>query len=318
MQAGFNLTELSPRKTELPSMVQNNHREKLKVKRKLTYLQKSTKALTNRAKQAPLSGMDISNGARCLLAGELRNYSRGLNGRIWTTREKCFALTIYKRSAKTYRYLRKCLTLPGETTVKNILREIKLKPGVCPLLLRFLEKKTFNALPKGKAAALMFDEMGADEFLEYRPELDLVMGYEDFGPGGRTHLIADKVMVFKVRLLESDFTIPIAFYPVHGTCPKEKLALLIEEVVRSLATIDFSTIVSISDQGPTNRGAITILRSKLGEYDPVYEVDGKKIVHLFDFPHLLKSLRNNLLTSDLQFEMNKFARWQDIIDFFSA
>lgn len=53
-----------------------------------------------------------------------------------------------------------------------------------------------------------------------------------------------------------------------------------------------------------------------GEFDPVYEVHGKKIVHLFDFPHLLKSLRNNLLTSDLEFETNKFARWQNIIDFF--
>lgn len=91
--------------------------------------------------------------------------------------------------------------------------------------------------------------------------------------------------------MRTGFTIPIAYYPANGTCPKETLAIFIQDVISAVHSINLTTIATIFDQGPTYRGAITILRSRCpqGEFDPVYDVDGKMIVHLWDFPHLLKT-----------------------------
>lgn len=61
-----------------------------------------------------------------------------------------------------------------------------------------------------------------------------------------------------------------------------------------------------------------------------YYIDGSKIIHCFDPPHVLKTLRNNLLTKNLRHsvtglyepgcelrdEKEAFANWQDIKDFY--
>lgn len=164
----------------------------------------------------------------------------------------------------------------------------------------------------------MFDEMFASEHVSYNHTFDIIEGLEDLGLRGRTHRKANHVLTFQVRVLSSGFTLPVAFYPVNGTCPSQTLAILVQDVVVALKQIGINVICSVSDQGPTNRGAIKIERSQCSEgaADPVYKVDGHLVVHLWDFPHLLKSIRNNLLTSNLIYEPGKIAKWPHIIEFF--
>ncbi|XP_052128298.1 uncharacterized protein LOC127750504 [Frankliniella occidentalis] len=268
--------------------------------------------------ESALLGIQVSQAARDLMEWERRNFSRHVNARQWLLREKCFSLSIYKRSPKTYRYLRQHFTLPCEKTLKNVLDSIHIEPEISQVFLKILEKKTFNSLDKDKVAVVAFDEVFAEENLTFSNLLDLVNGFEDFGARGRTHKKADHVLVFKVKLLNTDTDLPIAHYPVHATCPSDMLALLLEDVCRALPSIGITVVASVSDQGSTNRGAIAALREKCdqGEFDNVYQVDGKLIVHLWDFPRLLKNLRNNLLPSNLYFEENKLAKWRHIIEFF--
>lgn len=50
-----------------------------------------------------------------------------------------------------------------------------------------------------------------------------------------------------------------------------------------------------------------------------FEINGQEIVPLYDAPHLLKGIRNNLVTKDLAFAMNgtkRIAKWKHIIDFY--
>lgn len=131
--------------------------------------------------------MAVSSIAKQILFGELRNFKRHPSSRKWLFKEKCFALSIYKRSPRTYRFLRQHITLPSETTLKEVLADIVLKPGVSPFLL------------------------------QYNFIVDEIDGFEDFGERGRTHVQANHLLQFKIRLLHSDFTFPIAHYPVNGT-----------------------------------------------------------------------------------------------------
>ncbi|KAK3928512.1 Transposable element P transposase [Frankliniella fusca] len=323
-QVGLQRKDRTPRKEALLKLCQEKHLEAQQVRRRLTYAVKKAKALSSRFKSSGdvessvLQEIKISSAARDLLNWEKRNFGKEIRSRRWLLKEKCFVLAIYKRSPKTYRYLRQHFTLPSERTLNNILQEIKLEPGVSPVFLKIFEKKTFNWVQKDKVGVLAFDEVSADAHLSYNHLMDRIDGYEDFGSRGRTHLKANHVLVFRVRLLNSEIDYPVAFYPVNGTCPKETLAILIEDVIKRMQDIDIKILASVSDQGPTNRGAITILRAKCpqGECDSVYNVGGSHIVHLWDFPHLLKSLRNNLLTSDLNYETGKIAQWRHIIEFF--
>lgn len=93
-------------------------------------------------------------------------------------------------------------------------------------------------------------------------------------------------------------------------------------------------VATISDQGRANEGAINILKHETREFfiknnkeyrDNFYEVvidhERIQIVHLFDVPHLLKCIRNNLLTKDLLFSMggiDRTASWKHIVQVYQA
>lgn len=83
-------------------------------------------------------------------------------------------------------------------------------------------------------------------------------------------------------------------------------------------------MATISDQGRTNEGAIKLLKTETKDAyikrNGFYEIQldenkTMKIVHIFDVPHLMKGIRNNLLTKDLVFCMDGNegrAKWSHI------
>jgi len=85
---------------------------------------------------------------------------------------------------------------------------------------------------------------------------------------------------------------------------------------------------TICDQAPTNVAAINILmRETVQDYLKMgvekrsfgFEINNQEIVPLYDVPHLLKGIRNNLLTKDLTFTINgtkRIAKWKHIIEFY--
>lgn len=58
------------------------------------------------------------------------------------------------------------------------------------------------------------------------------------------------MLTFKVRVLSTGFVLPVAFHPVIGSCPKETLAVLTEDCIKSLQENDVQVICSVSDQDP--------------------------------------------------------------------
>jgi len=105
-------------------------------------------------------------------------------------------------------------------------------------------------------------------------------------------------------------------------------------VVREVQKTGLQIVATISDQGRSNESAIKLLINETKGFfikrnekytDDIYEIqvdDGKmiQIVHIFDVPHLIKCIRNNLLTKDLVFSINGekgCAKWAHIQDLYS-
>lgn len=75
----------------------------------------------------------------------------------------------------------------------------------------------------------------------------------------------------------------------------------------------FTPVVVIMDQHPSNCKMVRLLGATVE--NPVFEVDGQKVVVMYDTPHLMKSVRNNLLTKDLNYN-NKIVSFDDLRKFY--
>lgn len=134
----------------------------LKVKSVLKKTQKenvSWRALSKRKFIDMVDEMTCSVGLRILLKAELKNFKRRPCGRVWTLDDKLFSLALYKRSQRAYRFLRKHILLPCESTLKSILHDMSLEPGICRHLLALLEKHVSQLKSTDRNCVILFDEI---------------------------------------------------------------------------------------------------------------------------------------------------------------
>lgn len=94
--------------------------------------------------------------------------------------------------------------------------------------------------------------------------------------------------------VRAKFKQPIAFFLVKGTISSQKLAVIIKEIINKVEETKFKILATICDQGPTNMGALKILkiRSPPYNYNQNYFVcNGKKVYIIYDVPHLFNCLQ---------------------------
>lgn len=111
----------------------------------------------------------------------LQNSNRELFGRRYTLDEKLLCMSpIHKKSSATYKYLCTFLPLPSPSSLKIILRKIKLDIDLSQTmkdLLRDTAQRMRNE--QDKVCVLMWDEVSLKLHVEYHPEKDKVIGFED-------------------------------------------------------------------------------------------------------------------------------------------
>lgn len=140
------------------------------------------------------------------------------------------------------------------------------------------------------------------ENLKYSKEMDLVEGYEDLGHLGRTEKTAKYSLVFMIRGLYFTWKLPIAYFLSHTGVKGETLAKLIKDVISRLQKCNVLIKCIVCDQGSGNRSAMKFLG--VSHQHPHFFVENTKIFGIYDTPHLIKSVRNNLLTGDFLIENN--------------
>lgn len=320
---GLNLKLQSvPEVRKLAKTTQEYRADIQALKVKLERAQRLNGSLRILAKKNSIESLEnllISPVAKQLLEFELKNFKKKPRGRRWSFKDKCFCLTIYKKSPSVYGLLHSLLTLPDASTLRFTLRGLHLEPGFHKKVFKELERRISSWSKKQKTVVIMFDEIALKKGLFYNKFLGCIDGFEDYAHLGRTSGIASHALVFMVRGVHKNFKIPIGYFFAKGTTPSEVLAELLVDGIKMLQSIGFNVVASISDQGATNRGAINLLRDKCeeGEYESLYIVDEAKIVHLFDTPHLIKNIRNNMMTADVRFGKDGqfIAKWDDIIKY---
>lgn len=146
--------------------------------------------------------------------------------------------------------------------------------------------------------------------IEYNKVLNEIEGFEDLGTLGRTNKLGSHALVIMVRGLYAKWKIPLCYFFTGSGVKGNNLVTIVEECIKQILNISLLPTCIICDQGTQNRRMYTLLGGT--EDQPWTMLSNIKIFLIYDMPHLVKSIRNNLLNGDFVFNKNKIASLKNI------
>lgn len=244
-------------------------------------------------------------------------------GHRFSKNEKIMALSLYKQGPKAYRWLRRIFVLPSPLTLSRLLSRAAIKAGINENIFENLKKRVKKMKEDEKLCNLLFDEIAIAPHFDYDKKRDVVLGSDKSGKK-----IANHALVFMIRGIIKNYKQPIAYSFCAGSTDKMDLVLQIKEIIKNVQDTGLRVLATICDQGASNKSAINYLiqetRAKYLHQNiewnkNTFEINEKEIVPLFDVPHLIKGIRNNLLDKDLHYTKNgrmMTAKWKYIEDLY--
>ncbi|CAI6354617.1 unnamed protein product [Macrosiphum euphorbiae] len=247
-----------------------------------------------------------SKNSRSLVSMQLLHKNR----KPWSANEKKVALSLYYKSPSTYKYMRRTgIVLPAMSTVTRWLRSINYSTGFSAKYLEQMRLKVLNMDYNEKKCVLLLDEVSIMKTLEYNKILDEIEGFEDLGDMGRTEKLGSHALVIMVRGLYKNWKLPLSYFFTGSGVKGDTLVEIVKNCVKKIVDIGLLPTCIVCDQGTQNRRMFSLLGAS--QNNPSTEICGKKLFLIYDMPHLIKSLRNNLLSGDFKIG-NKVVSINDI------
>jgi hypothetical protein len=188
---------LTPRKKKLYFIIHKKNALKIsKLQRYISKQRTEIKPNFNRSKEEVLHslGKVWDPVARDLLSAQISNSSKERYS--WTMPSKLFALALYKRGPKAYRFLKNFMPLPSKNTLADCLKSLPLQTGINSELLSRLKRKVLKMKDVDKYVSLVFDEIQLSKGLQYCAVNDEVVGCVDLGRQNRSNKLAKHALVF--------------------------------------------------------------------------------------------------------------------------
>jgi hypothetical protein len=253
-----------------------------------------------------------------LLKGIFRNSKRKPKGRRWNFKDKMVALSLLKRSPKSYSFLRLLLPLPSRRTLQSVLNTVHFAAGINAHVFGALQHSLQKMSDRDRSCCLLFDEMSIKENVRFNQKLDCIEGFEDYETE-RTHIIANHALLFMVRGLHRKWKQPVAFYFIRGSTKANLLVRFLKEVLGACQNAGLHVVATVCDMGANNIKALQLLCATRRK--PFFKFQNREIVTVYDPPHLLKCTRNLFRKYDVQFESECMpsqlpvtAKWEHIVN----
>ena len=160
-----------------------------------------------------------------------------------------------------------------------------------------------------KLCTLCIDEISLKSHLYYSIPADKIIGLEDFGGGYGSNKIATSAVTILIRSISGNWKQPIGYALVNGSCSTDILDGLVQEAIDKLDAIGLKVKVVMSDMGSNFHSWANYLG--ITPEKPWFVHNKQVIFLMFDPPHLIKSIRNNLMKYSFKFA-KYVASWSDI------
>jgi len=252
------------------------------------------------------------------LAAIIRNSRCKPRGRRWNFEEKILALSLLKRSPKSYVLLRILFPLPSGSTLQFLPNTIPFTTGINTHVFDALRHSLQKMSEKDQYCCHLFDEMSIRENVWFNQKFDCIEGFEDLGSQGRMCNIVNHALLFMVRGLHRKWKQPVAYYLSCGSTKAEMLVQFLMEVLGARQNVGLHVFATVCDMGTNNVKAMRLL-SSTGGGEPFFQFQNQEIASIYDPPHLLKCTHNLFLKYDVQFESEHLdsqlpviAKWEHI------
>ncbi|XP_043461559.1 uncharacterized protein LOC122507178 isoform X2 [Leptopilina heterotoma] len=247
--------------------------------------------------------------AQILFETQLRLSQCKKSGRRYSDELKDLCLSMLYLSPRNYKLLRNICSLPSERTLREYQRRVPVSPGFNKTIMSELKNQFKNQPIENKVVTLLFDEINLVSEIHYDPNTDKFVGVADDGVH-RQPKAAKSALVAMISWIHMKAKQPIGYWFLGSEGNSEKthdiMLLTIDEVFKETGLI---VKAIICDQGPRNQGIVT--KWDITSKKPYFVRNQHKIFIIFDPPHLLKSLRNNLLTKILNYNGGKIS-WKEL------
>lgn len=126
---------------------------------------------------------------------------------------------------------------------------------------------------------------------------------------------ASTAAVIMARGIRTNWKQPLGYLFSSTTCNATELKNVLESYISYTNKTGLDVVALITDQGSNFMELSTLLGVSLG--NTKVELLGKESFYFFDPPHLIKSIRNNLLTNRFVWN-NKKTSCNDIVQFYDS
>lgn len=282
----------------------------MNVKKKL----KTNQQKVRRAKRVRMKHRFSSTICRCkyfeklspiqqkFINSQIRAIARRPRGVRWTDNDKVLALGLYYKSRAAYIFFSRVFILPSICTLRRFIRSYKLTVGFQNAFLETLRIRAESMNRQEKLIVLTFDSMSIKTELEYRCDQDRVIGFEELGPminrATNTPRIAKHALQFMIRGISTKWKQVIGYFFTGNSIGSTILQTLVKDAIKNLETIGFTVVAIVCDQESSHQACMKDMN--VTPDNPTFNSPSGNIVHvLFDIPHLIKNLRNNLRNYDI-------------------
>lgn len=104
-----------------------------------------------------------------------------------------------------------------------------------------------------KKCTILLDEVALMKCLEYNKTLDLIEGYQDLGPYGRSPIISKHALVIMIRGLYENWKFSFSYFFTGNGVKGDELVKIINECVNKLTDLNLLPVAIVCDQGTQNR-----------------------------------------------------------------
>ncbi|XP_077972242.1 uncharacterized protein LOC144427243 [Styela clava] len=216
-----------------------------------------------------------------------------------------WAMELYCRSPSAYDHLRtsQVLTLPSPSTLNRYRNVIPPQSGINKLALKEMER-----VIKDKGSLIGFvalDEMKVRENLVCRNGKLIGFVDKEMARNGNNDQLASHILVFYVRTVKRDLSIPLAWYATRNS-PASKLCRVFWELLIECESRSVKILAVIADGHSTNRRFFQLLSGNLelpcdGVLFAPNICDSDRNIYLCSDPsHLIKIIKEMVFFSFVQ------------------
>lgn len=299
----------TPRKKKLKKTIAS---QKKKIKRLQNTMKRfSTKKVREESLDEALA--KLPDNLAQFVKLQLQLHSKKKKGRRYSPEMKSIAVSLYHASGKAYRILAKLFILPTKSSLQRYVSKMPTSAGISQASLNIIKKKVSSMSEQEKLCTLCMDEISLKTHLYYDNSRDRIIGLEDFGDGIRSNKLANSGFVLLLRSISGKWKQPIGYALVNGACPTDEMERIMKDAIEKVESIGLNVVVVLSDMG-SNFQSLAIHLGITPE-KPWFMHNGKKYYLMFDPPHLMKCVRNNLMKYTIKFD-EYVAQWKDIKAFY--